>query len=35
VLPAERIEQALATVRALEGVPDVAALARMLQGSAR
>jgi 2-methylcitrate dehydratase PrpD len=35
VLPAERIDQTLATVRALESVPDVAGLARMLQGSAR
>ena len=35
VLPAERIESALASVRALESVPDVSALARMLAGNAR
>jgi 2-methylcitrate dehydratase PrpD len=35
VLPAERIESALASVRALETVPDVSALARMLAGNAR
>jgi 2-methylcitrate dehydratase PrpD len=35
VLPAERIESVLAAVRALETVPDVSALARMLAGRAR
>lgn len=35
VLPAERVESALAAVRALETVPDVSALARMLAGGAR
>jgi 2-methylcitrate dehydratase PrpD len=35
VLPAERIESVLAAVRALETVPDVSALARLLSGRAR
>ena len=35
VLPAARIESALAAVRTLETVPDVSALARMLAGGAR
>jgi 2-methylcitrate dehydratase PrpD len=35
VLPAERIESVLATVRALETVPDVSVLTRMLSGSER
>jgi 2-methylcitrate dehydratase PrpD len=35
VLSAERVESVLASVRALETVPDVSALARMLAGSAR
>ena len=35
VLPPERIESVLASVRALEAVPDVGALARLLSGSAR
>jgi 2-methylcitrate dehydratase PrpD len=35
VLPADRIESVLASVRALETVPDVSVLARMLAGNAR
>ena len=35
VLPAERIESALAAIRTLETVPDVSAVARMLAGTAR
>jgi 2-methylcitrate dehydratase PrpD len=35
VLPAERTESVLATVRTLETVPDVGALARLLAGTAR
>lgn len=35
VLSAERVESVLAAVRALETVPDVSVLARMLSGSAR
>jgi 2-methylcitrate dehydratase PrpD len=35
VLPAERIDAVLASVRQLETVPDVSVLARMLAGSAR
>jgi 2-methylcitrate dehydratase PrpD len=35
VLPAERIESALATVRGLESLPDVSVLARMLSDRAR
>ena len=35
VLPAEQIESVLASVKQLETVPDVGALARMLAGSAR
>jgi 2-methylcitrate dehydratase PrpD len=35
VLPADRVESALATVGTLESVPDVSVLARMLAGTAR